>query len=65
MCDGHNHNLEVIYKAEPLAWPVAHVVRWCRDCGAVVVDAEGDGRTYPGNVMEMKFPKKCCRKCYL
>lgn len=33
------------------------VVRWCTDCGAVVIDIDFDGRTYPGRVKEMQFPK--------
>jgi valyl-tRNA synthetase len=34
----------------------SRVIRWCEDCGAVVVDLDCDGRTHPGDVMEMKFP---------
>lgn len=33
------------------------VVRWCSNCGAVVIDEDYDGRTKPGGVMKMKFPK--------
>ena len=33
------------------------VVRWCTECGAVVVDIDQDGRTFAGNVMKMRFPK--------
>jgi hypothetical protein len=33
------------------------VVRWCRNCGGVVVDTDYDGRTNPGDIMKMKFPK--------
>jgi hypothetical protein len=33
------------------------VVRWCEDCGAVVVDAVIDGRTYPGDIKPMRFPQ--------
>lgn len=32
------------------------VVRWCADCGAVVVDIDSDGRTQPGAQMSMRFP---------
>ena len=55
MCDGTNHNLKIIY--------IDHgnisetVVRWCKDCGAVVVDKDIDGRTHPGYVRKMQFPK--------
>ena len=31
------------------------VVRWCPECGAVVVDSDLDGRTYPGKIMNMKL----------
>lgn len=33
------------------------VVRWCINCGAVVVDIDVDGRIAPGLFMRMKFPK--------
>jgi len=33
------------------------VVRWCPECGAVVVDIDVDNRTMPGRVMKMKWPK--------
>lgn len=33
------------------------VVRWCPDCGAIVVDAECDGRIYAGHRMKMVLPK--------
>ena len=55
MCDLKNHNLEVIYVADG-GWNEEHVVRWCRDCGAVVVDSESDNRLF-GYVVKMRFPK--------
>lgn len=36
---------------------IDRVVRWCPDCGAVVVDGECDGRVAPGRVMQMRFPR--------
>lgn len=33
------------------------IVRWCPECGAVVIDCEVDGRTYPGRRMPMKLPR--------
>ncbi len=48
--------LEVIfthYKAASEA-----VVRWCPNCGAVVVDEDYDGRTNAGAYMPMRFPSK-------
>lgn len=35
---------------------MAEVVRWCRDCGAIVVDVDVDGRVSPGAVSPMVFP---------
>ena len=32
------------------------VVRWCRTCGAIVVDTDFDGRTNPGAILPMRFP---------
>ena len=32
------------------------VVRWCKYCGAVVVDEDYDGRTNPGFIKPMQFP---------
>ena len=32
------------------------VVRWCPQCGAIVVDREVDGRLSPGYYMKIKFP---------
>jgi hypothetical protein len=57
MCDGRNHNLIMIFKGTPAfdedPYPV---VRWCEDCGAIVVDREVDGRL-AGRIEEMRFPK--------
>lgn len=57
MCDGKNHNLEVIFEHCYL-WDTLAVVRWRSDCGAVVVDQEHDNRLSPGHYMKMKFPKQ-------
>jgi hypothetical protein len=32
------------------------VVRWCPECGAVVIDREVDGRSM-GCIVDMKFPE--------
>lgn len=32
------------------------VVRWCRNCGAVVIDMEYDGRVAAGAIMKMRVP---------
>lgn len=33
------------------------VVRWCPECGAIVVDCDLDNRIYPGRVMKMRLSK--------
>ena len=38
------------------------VVRWCENCGAVVVDIDFDGRIFPGQVKKMIFPKNIKRR---
>jgi valyl-tRNA synthetase len=57
MCDKKNHPLVEIYRASE-GYDVDHVVQWCPDCGAVVVDAECDNRVYPGRIIKMRFPKE-------
>ena len=32
------------------------VVRWCPECGAVVVDMDYDGRTNPGYYKKLQYP---------
>lgn len=57
MCKGQlNHELIVIYNRS--FGYESEVVRWCQICGGVVVDTDVDGRTKPGDVMEMIFPKR-------
>ncbi len=51
------HRLEVIASQPSIVAPGAKgVVRWCCDCGAVVVDVDVDGRTHPGGDAAMRFP---------
>jgi hypothetical protein len=50
-------NLETIY-SDPRSYGETNVVRWCSDCGAVVVDLDYDGRTKPGGIMKMRFVTK-------
>ena len=33
------------------------IIRWCPNCGAIVVDTECDGRLRPGEMLPMQFPK--------
>lgn len=55
-CKGGQHDLKVI--ASNLAgYDCEEVVRWCQNCGAVVVDLDTDGRTSPGYYRAMQFPK--------
>ena len=56
MCDNVKHNLEEIFRTCSDSADVDIVVRWCKDCGAVVVDREMDGTTYAGDIVKMKFP---------
>lgn len=54
-CSRGDHNLEEI-----ISWGPGSdqpTVRWCKDCGSVVVDKDFDGRTNAGAVMPMKFPR--------
>lgn len=55
MCDGKKHNLVELYR-HGYAEDTVTVVRWCTECGAVVVDVDYDGRTSPGGVVPMRFP---------
>ena len=55
MCDGSFHNLIKIVEYDVTTMD-SKVVRWCMDCGAVVVDRDYDGRTNPAAIVKMKFP---------
>lgn len=57
MCDKKNHPLIEVFRTG-CEDGIQSVVRWCPDCGAVVVDEELDGRVYAGSVMKMRFPKE-------
>jgi len=56
MCDFRNHNLIEIYRKNGSEFSEDIIVRWCVDCGGVVVDEEIDGRLY-NHYMKMKFSK--------
>ncbi len=32
------------------------VVRWCKECGAIIVDLDCGGRVYPGRITSMTWP---------
>lgn len=55
-CDGQRHNLEIIFVHRQNELGEA-VVRWCSDCGCIVVDEDFDGRTSPGGYVKMRFPR--------
>ncbi len=56
-CKGGNHSLIDILQARH-PWDGSHqVARWCQVCGSIVVDIDFDGRTHPGQVMEMMQPE--------
>jgi hypothetical protein len=58
-CDGKgNHDLQVIFLTSCGDAPDAeYVVRWCAECGAIVVDIDMDGRTAPGRARKMELPR--------
>lgn len=58
-CNGSEHRLIVIWRETGAASDA--VVRWCQDCGAVVVDEDYDGRTHAGRYMAMRFPNRVAR----
>ena len=55
-CKKGNHDLTIIFQESSLNNGES-TVRWCKRCGSVVIDADRDGRTYPGRVMGMKCPQ--------
>lgn len=54
-CRGGWHNLREIMRVHQ-GHDIDEVVRWCQNCGAIVIDGEHDGRVYNGKVMPMRFP---------
>lgn len=55
-CLAGKHDLVEILEVNA-GFDTTHVVRWCRDCGSVVVDVDHDNRTQPGYVMQMRSPE--------
>ncbi len=53
-CPGGNHNLIEIMTRGPAS--EQEVVRWCKSCGAIVVDLDFDGRTHPGRILNLSHP---------
>lgn len=57
-CKNGMHPLTDIMKANVDGDPNEFMVaKWCPICGVVVVDAEYDGRVYPGKFTKAKKPK--------
>lgn len=55
-CKLGKHDLIEISRSTDM-FHISEVVRWCRNCGSIVIDNEMDGRVNPGQVMKMKFPE--------
>ncbi len=53
---------EVMSKPYSGAEDARQVVRWCENCGAVVIDVDTDGKTYPGEMLPMLFPMLAWKK---
>ena len=57
MCDGRDHPLEVIYTGSgAFDYEPYPEVKWCPDCGGIVIDRMVDGRAV-GSIKEMRFPE--------
>ena len=54
-CNKGNHDLQVILCLDA-GCNSDYVVRWCGQCGSVVVDRDFDGRTNAGQFVKMKYP---------
>ena len=55
-CKKGNHPLIEI-SSILLGYDEEKIVRWCPNCGAIVIDLEVDNRLFPGHYMKMKIPK--------
>ena len=60
-CKNGEHKLKVIYWHSSLRGNEEPTVRWCGNCGAVVVDVDFDGRTNAGAIREMELPRETKR----
>lgn len=54
-CKKGNHDLQAILRLDA-GYNADYVVRWCEQCGSVVVDGGFDGRTNAGQFVKMKYP---------
>lgn len=55
-CENGNHKFEVIHSGDNGGPGGGQVVRWCVNCGSVVVDHDVDGRTHPGYYSKLRSP---------
>ena len=53
-CSSGHSFVRIITKGNDME---AQVVRWCDQCGAVVIDTDYDYRTNPGAIMTLRYPK--------
>ena len=51
-----DHQLIEIHRDRSRDGMADTVVRWCENCGAIVVDGEFDGRVHPGRYRSMTRP---------
>lgn len=54
--NGQHDLIEIMQRPNHDAPDAVTVVRWCQQCGAIVVDVDVDGRTAPGSAMKMRLP---------
>ncbi len=52
----HNRDYMVEIMRVPETPDTENVVYWCKKCGGVVVDNEGDGRIY-NHIRKLEFPE--------
>ena len=55
-CKKGIHPFKVIARFELFGYDESKVVRWCPECGAVVVDMDYDERTNPGYYKKLQYP---------
>lgn len=59
MCKNGRHDLIAVWRTPEVCPGEESVVRWCEDCGAVVVDLDMDGRTVrPSGILPMRIPRR-------
>jgi len=54
-CKGKHSLIEI--GSKPQGPGLDEITRWCKKCGAVVIDVDVDGRISPGAVMSMLLPE--------